>query len=264
MKKSEFFFLVALAALLTLAGCKSAPEQSDDAFGGTELTTTEETSSGDSFDGSASESFALESEDTFATATASGLGEQVDQEVLGGKSSTAFGDDVYIDPSAPAVDQNYSYSPGSDGFIPLRGGRTTAYAPSTYTPSYTYSTGSGYVDSGSSWKPSSAKASGGTYTVKAGDSLWKIARANGCTVQALADANGISPNGVLSIGKTLKIPGYASSSSSSSASSGSTYTVKAGESYYTIGKKLNVNYLKLMKANGGSDKLKPGQVITIP
>ena len=262
MKKSELFFLVALAALIALSGCKSAPEQNEDSFGGTELTSTEDTGSTDSFGGS-SESFSLEGSDSFSTASGSGLGEQVDQEVLGGRGS---GEDVFIDPSAPAVDSSYSYRAGSDGFIPLRSGSTT------YRPTYSYSgsaaSSGGYYDS--SWKStssSSAKASGGTYTVKKGDSLWKIARANGCTVQALADANGINPNGILQVGTKLKIPGYSSSSSSassSSASSGSTYTVKAGESYYTIGKKLNVNYLKLMKANGGSDKLKPGQVITIP
>jgi len=263
MKKSELFFLVAFAALIALSGCRSTPEQSTDSYDDAELTSTEDTGSTDSFGGS-SENFYLDSGDSFSTASGSGLGEQVDQEVLGGRSS---GDDVFIDPSAPAVDNTYSYRAGSDGFVPLRSGSTT------YRPTYNYSgspapSSGGYYDS--SWRStssSSAKASGGTYTVKKGDSLWKIARANGCTVQALADANGLDANGILKIGTKLKIPGYSSSSSSSSsssASSGSTYTVKKGESYYTIGKKLNVNYIKLMKANGGSELLKPGQVITIP
>ena len=261
MKKSDLFFLFALAAVLTLAGCKSAPEQNDTAFSSdAELSSTEDSSySNDSFGGtsSGSESFALSDNG----GSAFGLGEQVDQEVLGGRS----GDDVFIDPSAPAVDTSYSYRAGSDGFVPLRGGYSTSQSLS-YSGS-SYSSGTGYIDSSSSWKgsSSSAKAKGGTYTVKKGDSLWKIAHANGCTVQALADANGLNANGVLQIGTKLKIPGGGSSSASSkSAASGSTYTVKKGDSYYTIGKKLGVNYLKLMKANGGDDKLKPGQVITIP
>lgn len=262
MKKSDLFFLIALAAVITLAGCKSAPEQNDSAFSSdVELSSTEDSSySNDSFGGtsSSSESFALSDNG----GSAFGLGEQVDQEVLGGRSS----DDVFIDPSAPAVDSSYSYRAGSDGFVPLRGGYSTSQSLS-YSGNSSYSSGTGYIDSSSSWKSSSssAKASGGTYTVKKGDSLWKIARANGCTVQALADANGLNANGVLQIGTKLKIPGGGSSSASSkSAASGSTYTVKKGDSYYTIGKKLGVNYLKLMKANGGDDKLKPGQVITIP
>lgn len=261
MKKSDLFFLIALAAVITLAGCKSAPEQDDSAFStDVELSSTEDsTYSNDSFGGtsSSSESFALSDN---GSSSAFGLGEQVDQEVLGGRT----GDDVFIDPSAPAVDSSYSYRAGSDGFVPLRGGYSSSSLSYTGN-SYPASSGTGYIDS--SWKSSSSsKASGGTYTVKKGDSLWKIARANGCTVQALADANGLNANGVLKIGTKLKIPGGSSSSSSSatSAASGSTYTVKKGDSYYTIGKKLGVNYLKLMKANGGDDKLKPGQVITIP
>ncbi len=257
MKKSDFFFFVVLTALVVLCGCKSAPESEDGAFNsGAELSSTEE--SGDSF--------ALEDSSFSGSSSSSAfdLGGQVDQEVLSGRS----GDDVFIDPSAPAVDSSYSYQAGSDGFVPLRPGSPT-YNPSYSYSGTSYSSGTGYVESSSTWKPSSssAKAKGGTYTVKKGDSLWKIARANGCTVQALADANGINPNGILQVGTKLKIPGgskKSSSSSSASAESGSTYTVKNGDSYYTIGKKLNVNYLKLMKANGGSDKLKPGQVITIP
>ncbi|MBQ7555979.1 LysM peptidoglycan-binding domain-containing protein [bacterium] len=263
MKKSDLFFLIALAAVITLAGCKSAPEQDDSAFStDVELTSTEDsTYSNDSFGGtsSSSESFALSDN---GSSSSFGLGEQVDQEVLGGRT----GDDVFIDPSAPAVDSSYSYRPGSDGFVPLRGGYSSSSLSYTGN-SYPASSGTGYIDSSSSWKSSSssAKASGGTYTVKKGDSLWKIARANGCTVQSLADANGLNANGILKIGTKLKIPGSSKSSySSGSAASGSTYTVKNGDSYYTIGKKLGVNYLKLMKANGGDDKLKPGQVITIP
>lgn len=262
MKKSDLFFLAALAAVIALAGCKSAPEQNDSAFSSdVELSSTEDSSySNDSFGGTSggSENFAISDDG----GSAFGLGEQVDQEVLGGRS----GDDVFIDPSAPAVDSSYSYRAGSDGFVPLRGGYSSS-SLSYSGNSYPASSGTGYIDSSSSWKggSSSAKASGGTYTVKKGDSLWKIARANGCTVQSLADANGLNANGVLQIGTKLRIPGGSSSSASSkSAASGSTYTVKKGDSYYTIGKKLGVNYLKLMKANGGDDKLKPGQVITIP
>jgi LysM repeat protein len=48
--------------------------------------------------------------------------------------------------------------------------------------------------------------SGGTYTVKAGDTLSSIARRFGTTVRALQAANSISNANVVVIGKTLKIP----------------------------------------------------------
>jgi murein DD-endopeptidase MepM/ murein hydrolase activator NlpD len=66
------------------------------------------------------------------------------------------------------------------------------------------------------------------YTVRSGDSLWAISRANGITVDQLAEANGLNPNNVLPIGTQLVIPGSAGTGSSSSSSSGgSAQTVNA-------------------------------------
>jgi LysM repeat protein len=55
---------------------------------------------------------------------------------------------------------------------------------------------------------SSAPQPGGTYTVKSGDTLSKIAQENGTTVQALAAANGIDLNSrvILRVGQQLQIP----------------------------------------------------------
>ncbi|MBP5357642.1 MAG: LysM peptidoglycan-binding domain-containing protein, partial [Treponema sp.] len=44
------------------------------------------------------------------------------------------------------------------------------------------------------------------YTVEKGDSLWGISRKYGVTVKDLCDANSISENGILSIGKKLIVP----------------------------------------------------------
>lgn len=65
--------------------------------------------------------------------------------------------------------------------------------------------------SGSSSKPvsrpssSSGGGSGGSYTVKSGDSLWVIARKNNTSVDKLKKANGLSSDN-LKIGQKLKLP----------------------------------------------------------
>ncbi|MBX3727812.1 MAG: peptidoglycan DD-metalloendopeptidase family protein [Candidatus Sumerlaeia bacterium] len=57
-------------------------------------------------------------------------------------------------------------------------------------------------------RPSQAPAaSGGTVVVRPGDSLWRIASANGVTVADLAAANRISPSASLQVGQTLRLPG---------------------------------------------------------
>ncbi len=47
----------------------------------------------------------------------------------------------------------------------------------------------------------------GTYTVKSGDSLWKIARRFGVKISDLAAANNIEKNAMLKLGQKLTIPG---------------------------------------------------------
>ncbi|WP_113717490.1 LysM peptidoglycan-binding domain-containing protein [Arthrobacter dokdonensis] len=64
-------------------------------------------------------------------------------------------------------------------------------------------------------KPAAAKtASGGTYVIRAGDTLSGIASRHGVGLQALASANRISVNGTIYAGKTLTIPGLSAASSS--------------------------------------------------
>ena len=261
--KYYFYFVIALA--LFVCGCQSTPESGNSAFDNSSA----ELSSSDDSTLSSNDSFTLEDNGAplnfpggSATYSSSSFADEVDSQVLNGSSN----DLPFIDPSAPAIDSNSAFipsgRPGSDGFTPLQ----PSYRYVGNTPSYTSSYNT-YIPPSPTYPSSyiTPVGKGGTYTVKSGDSLWKIARANGCTVKALAEANGISENGILPIGKKLKIPGGSSSSSASYGQvSGDTYTVKPGDSYYKIGKKLKINYIKLMNANGGSDKLTPGQVIKLP
>lgn len=105
----------------------------------------------------------------------------------------------------------------------------------------------------------SSNSSSNTYTVKSGDSLWKIANQYGVTVNELKSLNDLTSD-ILSIGQVLKIP-----SSSSSNSSGSTYTVKAGDSLWNIANQYGITVDELKNLNNlTSNTLSIGQILKVP
>lgn len=108
---------------------------------------------------------------------------------------------------------------------------------------------------GTSGNASSAEQ---TYTVKAGDTLSKIAAAYGTTYQKLASYNGIANPNIINVGQIIKIP----------ASGITTYTVKAGDSLWAIAdKKLGdgSRYNEIKQLNGlTSNTIYAGQVLKIP
>ena len=113
----------------------------------------------------------------------------------------------------------------------------------------------------------------GTYTVKSGDTLSGIATRHGVTVNQLKQWNGLTSNNI-KVGQKLKLnssssASSASASASSSASSSSdysTYTVKSGDSLYSIAKNYSgVSAQDIMNFNGmSSSNIKPGMKIKIP
>lgn len=100
-----------------------------------------------------------------------------------------------------------------------------------------------------------------TYTVKSGDSLWKIANQFGTTPEAIRAANNLTSD-VLSIGQVLTIP---TTSKPETPSFGNTYTVQNGDSLWKIANKYNTTINALKSANNlTNDNLQVGQVLTIP
>lgn len=109
------------------------------------------------------------------------------------------------------------------------------------------------------------------YTVKSGDSLWKIANNYNLSVQQIRNINNLKSD-VLYVGQVLKLTGKASSGSSSSSSSSSnassgtttTYTVKSGDSLWVIAQKFNVTAQQIREKNNlKTDVLQVGQKLVI-
>ena len=84
------------------------------------------------------------------------------------------------------------------------------------------------------------------YTVKSGDSLYKIAREYNTTVDELMKLNNLSSIS-LSIGQTLKIPQITTSAQDNY------YTVKSGDNLYKIASKYNTTVNNLVKLNNLSN-----------
>ncbi len=156
------------------------------------------------------------------------------------------------------IDPDYEALPGTKATQPV----TVINPPRYYSSSHVQFTAdeTGYPDN------SSDQGLQGSYVVKRGDSLWTISRRFGSSVDAIARANNLSPNGLLKVGKSLVIPsGSGRSYSSPSYAGGKTYVVRKGDSYYSIGKQFGISSQKLMSYNGAkSTLLKIGQTIRIP
>ena len=78
------------------------------------------------------------------------------------------------------------------------------------------------------------------YTVKSGDTLYTIANGFNTTVDKIKLLNNLT-NNALSIGQVLKVP--------SGTTASNTYTVKPGDSLYSIAKQFNTTIDELKKAN---------------
>jgi len=105
--------------------------------------------------------------------------------------------------------------------------------------------------------PTSAVLASTVYTVRSGDSLWKIANQHGTSVSALQSANGLRTT-VIHPGQRLTIPG-------GSGGSGGRYTVQRGDSLWTIATRHGTTVAALQSANGlRTTEIRPGQTLVIP
>lgn len=100
-----------------------------------------------------------------------------------------------------------------------------------------------------------------TYTVQKGDTLYKIASQYNTTVDILKKINNLSSN-ILSIGQKIKLP---STEIINIPASLETYTVKSGDTLYSIAKKFDTTVEKIKSQNSlNADALTVGQMLKIP
>ena len=158
---------------------------------------------------------------------------------------------------------SYFLYPGQSLVVP--GSASTTSGSASSTSSSTTST------------RSAAPAAGGSYTVQAGDSYWRIANKYGISIQELQRLNGTSDY-TLHPGQSIKVPGSGTNASASSNSgsaststtsaapaAGGSYTVQAGDSYWRIANKYGISISELQRLNGTSDyNLYPGQSLKVP
>ena len=100
-----------------------------------------------------------------------------------------------------------------------------------------------------------------TYTVQKGDTLYKIASQYNTTVDILKKINNLSSN-ILSIGQKIKLP---STEIINIPASLEIYTVKSGDTLYSIAKKFDTTVDKIKSQNSlNADALTVGQMLKIP
>src|SRR5215207_6343630 len=120
--------------------------------------------------------------------------------------------------------------------------------------------------------PANAPAAGGSYIVKAGDSLGRIASRHGVSLSALLSLNGMTAKSLILPGQTITLPAGASTTAqpngtpANAPAAGGSYIVKTGDSLGRIASKHGVSLSALLSVNGMTAKslILPGQTITLP
>jgi LysM repeat protein len=146
---------------------------------------------------------------------------------------------------------------GSTVVIPPRGAsitpRTSA-APATATAAPVPTVGDGDRDADdpaaheASAEPAAPASTAGSYVVKPGDTLTAIAARAGMTLNQLARANGIDPNGVLLAGSVLVF--RATTTAAAVQPPGGHYTVRPGDTLTAIAARAGMTVDQLARANG--------------
>lgn len=122
-----------------------------------------------------------------------------------------------------------------------------------------------------SYQTAGASTSNGTYTVKAGDTLYRIAYNHGISLTTLLSINGLSETSTIRPGQQLVVSGSAKATTSTTkattvsySTGASTHTVQAGDTLFRIAKNNGLTLSELRALNGlTSNTIRVGQVLKV-
>jgi LysM repeat protein len=126
------------------------------------------------------------------------------------------------------------------------------------------------ADSGSrSGKKRAKSSASATHQVSQGQTLWVIARAHGCSVDALVSANKLVRGGIIRVGQTLRIPecaGRARGTDTAALTDNLRHVVASGETLSAIAKQYDTSVASIQQRNDiDGNLIRPGQeLIVIP
>lgn len=117
----------------------------------------------------------------------------------------------------------------------------------------------------------SSTSTSGTYTVKAGDTLYRIAYNHGISLTTLLSINGLSETSTIIPGQQLVVSGSAKTTTATTSvktvsysTGASTHTVKAGDTLFRIAKNNGLTLSELKALNGlTSNNIRVGQVLKV-
>ena len=122
-----------------------------------------------------------------------------------------------------------------------------------------------------SYQTTSTSTGNGTYTVKAGDTLYRIAYNHGISLTTLLSINGLSETSTIRPGQQLVVSGSAKATTSTTkattvsySTGASTHTVQAGDTLFRIAKNNGLTLSELRALNGlTSNTIRVGQVLKV-
>lgn len=130
--------------------------------------------------------------------------------------------------------------------------------------SSTNNSGNNTNSSGNAGTSNGGQTTGAKYTVQSGDSVWKISNDHGITMAQLIEWNNIKNNFVYPGQQVIVKKGSSQSTNQQSVTGSKTYTVKSGESVWSVADSHGITMAQLIEWNNIKNNfIYPGQTLIV-